>query len=134
MRVVLDTNVFVAAGFRGSSKAGRVLDLVRAGRLVHVWHPDTVAETRHVLGRIPRLSWPAVADLFAPGDCLDGPLDADTFAVVGDRADRKFAALAAAAGAVLVSADSDLLSVRDALAERGVTVLRTSQVLARVDQ
>lgn len=126
--VVLDTNVFVAAGFRGTSASGRVLALVRVGRLRHVWHDDTARETRGILGMIPRLSWTAVESLFRPEDRWQAPLDRDAFAVVPDAADRKFAALAAAAGAVLVTADDDLLGVRGALAGLGATVVRPSQV------
>ncbi|MFA7431908.1 MAG: hypothetical protein WCZ23_17260, partial [Rhodospirillaceae bacterium] len=85
-----------------------------------------------ILGRVPRLSWVAVAGLFRPEDRYPGALDRDAFAVVPDRADRKFAALAAATGAVLVTADDDLLGVRDALADLGVTVLRPSQILSRL--
>jgi predicted nucleic acid-binding protein len=95
-----------------------------------VWHDDTARETQRILGMIPRLSWVAVAGLFQPEDRYPGVLDRDAFAVVPDRADRKFAALAAATGAVLVTADDDLLGVRDALADLGVTVLRPSQILS----
>lgn len=130
--VVLDTNVFVAAGFRARSRSGEVVDLVRDGRLRHVWHDDTVRETQRILSMIPRLSWPAVAGLFRPEDRYPAPLDRALFAVVPDRADRKFAALAAATGAVLVTADDDLLGVRAALENLGVRVLRPSQVLAQV--
>ncbi|MGC2854885.1 PIN domain-containing protein [Novispirillum sp. DQ9] len=132
--VVLDTNVFVAAGFRAGSASGRVLDLVRQGRLRHVWHEDTARETQRILGMIPRLSWVAVEGLFAPGDRHVGDLDRAAFALVPDAADRKFAALAAAAGAVLVSADEDLLGVRDGLRHLGVTVVRPSQVPGLVEQ
>jgi len=132
--VVLDTNVFVAAGFRARSRSGEVLDLVRAGRLRHVWHDDTARETQRILGMIPRLSWVAVAGLFRPEDRHASPLDRAAFAVVPDRADRKFAALAATTNAWLVTADDDLLGVRDALANLGVTVLRPSQVLGQVGE
>lgn len=113
--VVLDTNIFVAAGFNPRSHSARILELVRAGALVLAWDRPTRDETRAVLQRIPRLDWSAVAPLFDAGRAIDGAAGHPAFVRIGDPADRKFAALALAAGAILVSSDRDLLSVREAL-------------------
>ncbi|WP_029007329.1 PIN domain-containing protein [Azospirillum halopraeferens] len=126
-RLVVDTNVFVAAGFKPHSAAAAVLAAVRDGRARLVWDAPTQAETRAVLTRIPRLDWDAVRPLFRPEDAFPDPTDPASFTVVEDPGDRKFAALAAAAGAVLVTNDADLLSCRDAI---GVRVLTPREALA----
>lgn len=110
MRVVIDTNVFVAAGFKPSSACGRILRAVAAGRLALVWDEPTRAETRAVLERIPRLRWGDVAPLFCEEMRHEGPTDPDAFGCVEDPADRKFAALASAADAVLLTSDEHLLA------------------------
>jgi predicted nucleic acid-binding protein len=50
--VVVDTNVFVAAGFNAASDAARVLASVRAGTLRMVWDDATRRETEYILGKI----------------------------------------------------------------------------------
>lgn len=114
-RLVLDTNVFVAAGFRPHSHSGQLLDMVRSGARILAWDIPTRRETRQVLERIPPLDWPAVAPLFAEGLQVEGARPDPAFALIPDPTDRKFAALALAAGAILISADRHLLSVRDDL-------------------
>jgi predicted nucleic acid-binding protein len=51
--------------------------------------------------------------LFCQQVRLNGDLAVDSFASIPDRADRKFAALSKAAGAVLVAANDHLLAKRD---------------------
>lgn len=108
-RLVLDTNVFVAAGFRRTSASRALVDRVRGGSLVLVWNEATRREAESVLRRIPPLRWDEVAGLFRPDGAFEGPTDPSAFEVVPDPDDRKFAALAHAAGCPLVSADDDLL-------------------------
>ena len=110
MRIVIDTNVFVAAGFDPGSASARILKDVAAGRLALVWDEPTRAETRAVLERIPRLRWTDAAPLFRDEGRHDRPTDPDAFGCVEDPADRKFAALAAAADAVLITSDAHLLA------------------------
>ncbi|MFC3229274.1 putative toxin-antitoxin system toxin component, PIN family [Marinibaculum pumilum] len=125
--VVLDTNVFVAAGFNSGSASGRIVSLAADGRLRLAWNADTRAETRHVLRQIPRLD-PTIAErLFEDGCAFESGAPPAVFAVVPDPSDRKFAALAQIAGATLISSDSDLLSVRQSLP---VTVLTPKEWLA----
>jgi predicted nucleic acid-binding protein len=89
-----------------------LLDAVRGGRLRMVWDDATHEEIEHVLRRIPRLSWGAVAELFREEDRFDGETHPDRFGYVPDHADRKFAALADAANVPLVTSDRGLLNAR----------------------
>lgn len=127
MRVVLDTNILVAAGFNPRSSAARIIQAARQGELAFVWHASTRAESRKLLDQIPPLDWAQFTDLFEPAAEHTGPLDLGAFAQVPDPDDRKYAALAAAADAILVSNDAHLLARRDTLP---ITV-RTSSELAR---
>ena len=113
--VVVDTNVFVAAGFNRRSAAADILQQLHAGTLRLVWNEQTRRETHYVLNKIPRLSWDGVSDLFCDEDRHDGPTDPGMFAEIPDPDDRKFAALAFATGAVLLSNDHDILDYRDQL-------------------
>lgn len=128
LAVVLDTNIFVAAGFNPDSAAARIIASVRAGQLAMPWHPTTRRETRAVLCQIPPLHWAAFADVFWAEVRVTQPLDLAPFKAVADAADRKFAALAYQTQALLVSNDQDLLSVRD---ELPVTVLTSSAFATR---
>lgn len=119
--VVLDTNVFVAAGFNPGSSPARILDAVEAGHLRLVWNEATHRETRAILRQIPPLSWQRWAGLFRQEHRFDGEVDPGRFSYVADRDDRKFAALAAASGATLVTSDEHLLAHRG----RGDLTIRT---------
>jgi predicted nucleic acid-binding protein len=125
---VLDTNIFVAAGFARRSHAQQIIDAVRAGDVRLVWNEATASETRRVIDQIPPLDWKRFVDLFEPDDKCAAAVRPERYQQVGDPTDRKFAALANAADAVLVSQDSDLLSVRDQL---DVTVLTAREFVAR---
>jgi predicted nucleic acid-binding protein len=111
--VVLDTNVFVAAGFNPHSASARIVESVRAGRLRMVWNEETRRETESVVRQIPPLSWGSFAGLFRPEERAPADVPLARFAYIPDPADRKFAALAKSTGAVLVTADDHLLGTRD---------------------
>ncbi|QDU23563.1 PIN domain-containing protein [Urbifossiella limnaea] len=64
--VVVDTNLFVAAGFNPGSDAARVLSAVRAGTLRLVWDEATRREPEHVVGKIPPLSGTDLSEFFRP--------------------------------------------------------------------
>lgn len=113
--VVLDTNLFVAAGFNRGSHAARIIAAVRQRALTMVWNAATRDEIQYTLTRIPQRSWAEVADLFRPEDAFSGPTDPDRFISVPDPADRVFAALAEAAGAILVTNDVHLLKHQEQL-------------------
>jgi predicted nucleic acid-binding protein len=111
-QVVLDTKVFVGAGFNPRSHSALLLDAVRVGRLRMVWDDATREEIEHVLRRIPRLTWGAVAQLFREEERFDGATHPDQFGYVPDPTDRKFAALADAANVPLVTSDRGLLNAQ----------------------
>jgi predicted nucleic acid-binding protein len=119
--VVIDTNVFVAAGFNPRSASARILEGVRKGRFRLIWNHPTRSETEMILRRIPRLDWQTVADLFRPEEEFTGPVDPAAFTVIADPDDRKFAALSAGANAPLVTSDKLVLAQRDKIGIEIVT-------------
>jgi predicted nucleic acid-binding protein len=126
--VVIDTNVFIAAGFNAKSASARILAAIRKGRWQLVWNEPTRHETEFVLWRIPPLGWGRFADLFQPRGEFTGRVDPHDFAFVEDPDDRKFAALAAAAKVPLVTNDHHLLVHRNLI---GFDVLTPSAFLTR---
>ena len=127
-RIVIDTNVFVAAGFNPRSAAARVLAAVRKGRPQMIWNEPTRRETEMILRQIPYLDWEKAADLFRPEMEFLGPVDQESFVFVPDPEDRKFAALSVATQTPLVTNDNHLLSHKDRI---GVDVLTPRAFLAR---
>jgi predicted nucleic acid-binding protein len=129
--VVLDTNVLVAAGFKPRSASARIVDAVKQGRVRMVWDDSTRQEIEHIIGKIPPLRAAAGARLFRPADRFTGPTHPERFAFIPDPDDRKFAALADAAGAILISSDDHLLAHRDRM---GVPVLAPGALWRRVQR
>jgi uncharacterized protein len=119
--VVIDTNVFVAAGFNPKSASGRILEGVREGRFRLIWNEPTRRETEMILRRIPRLDWLGVADLFRPEGEFIGETDPEAFTAIEDPDDRKFAALSAATAAPLVTSDKHVLAQRAVVGIEAVT-------------
>jgi predicted nucleic acid-binding protein len=111
--VVLDTNVLVAAGFNPRSASAGIVSAVREGELRMVWNDATRHEIERIVHRIPPLRAQPLAELFRPEDLFTAPTHPERFAEIPDPDDRKFAALAEAAGAVLISNDEHLLGSRD---------------------
>jgi uncharacterized protein len=128
-RIVIDTNVFVAAGFNPRSAAARILAAVREGRFQLIWNEPTRRETEMILRQIPHLDWERFADLFRPETEFFGRVDPESFVFIPDPEDRKFAALCVAAQTPLVTNDNDLLSHKHSI---GVDVLTPRAFLARV--
>ena len=127
-RVILDTNVFVSTAFNPQSASARIIEAVRGGALAMIWNMATRLETQTVLTRIPPVSWDEVADLFLNQHRCDSNIDLLAVQFVSDPEDRKFAALAQATGAMLVSSDKHLLEHRSLL-----DVCTPTEFLARVD-
>ena len=113
--VVIDTNIFVAAGFSPASRSARVIQGVREGRLRMRWNDATREEIEHIINQIPPLSWRWFVDLFQDGDRYDGETHPERFQVVPDPSDRLFAALAEATDATLVTLDDHLLRRRESM-------------------
>jgi uncharacterized protein len=126
--VVIDTNVFVAAGFNPGSASARILAGIRGGRFRLIWNQPTRRETEMILRRIPRLDWEKVTDLFRPEGEFTGPVDPDAFALIADPDDRKFAALSAATRAPLVTSDKHVLAQSSAV---GIDAVTPTAFLAR---
>lgn len=125
-RVIPDTNILVAAGFNPRSHAAGIVRRIRSGTLELVWHQQTKAEYRHIISKIPVLSWPEFEDLFAPEWEHKEPLTPGDFEDIPDPDDRKFAALAAASGAVLISNDQHLLTHRT---QSGIRVMKSAEFM-----
>jgi predicted nucleic acid-binding protein len=128
-RLVLDTNVFVAAGFEPNSASARLLEALRQGRCRMIWHWTTRRETERVLRRIPPLDWHRFAPLFRPEWEHRAELDLTPFGAIEDPEDRKFAALAAATRSVLITNDDHLLARRD---ELPIRILKPGEFLAEL--
>jgi uncharacterized protein len=111
--IILDTNIFVAAGFNRASRSARIVEQVRSGHLRMVWNEQTRRESQFIVNKIPPLSWGNVADLFHEEDRYDGAISPEKFGTIPDEDDRKFAALAAATGAILITNDDHLLDQRE---------------------
>jgi len=75
--VVIDTNVFVAAGFNARSASERILAAIRARRFQLVWNEPTRRETELILRRIPLLGWDKFGDLFWPEAARKGSVAPD---------------------------------------------------------
>ena len=127
--VVLDTNVFVGAGFKPRSASARILEAVKQGRLSMVWNDATRREIERILHQIPPLRARNTEALFRPEDRFTGATHPELFAHVPDPDDRKFAALADAAGATLISSDEHLLHH---LGRGGPTVLTPAAFARRL--
>jgi uncharacterized protein len=113
-KVVLDTNVLVAASFNLSSSSARILQAIEDGQLEMMWNEATRREARKILDQIPPLSWDRIERLFKRSAEIKGETPG-SFLLITDPDDRKFAALAAAAGATLITSDDHLLKVRSAI-------------------
>ncbi len=83
---------------------------------------------KQVIRQIPRLSRSRIADLFRSEDRFGGSTDPEEFGFVPDPADRKFAALADAVQAPLVTSDAGLLNAGGQMA---VPVLKPNEFARR---
>jgi len=128
--VILDTNVLVAPGFRRSGAAARIVAAVHRGDCRLIWNEATRRENEAVLRRIPPLDWNEFSCLFGPAGEFRGATEPELFGQIEDPEDRKFAALAAATGAIVISADAHLLSCRD---ELPIAVLTTREFLSMTE-
>ena len=119
--VILDTNIFVASAFNKRSHSARIIEAIRKGQFTLVWNEQTRRETARIVQKIPPIRWEAIEDLFDEQHCFTATTHPEHFSYVPDPDDRKFAALATASGATLITQDSDLLDVRDQIAAQVLT-------------
>ena len=130
--VVIDTNVFVAAGFNSKSAAARVFEGVREGRFRLIWNEPTRRETEIIVRRIPRLDWASIADLFQPEAEFAGPVDLEAFTAISNPDDRKFAALSAAVNVPLITNDGRVRAEGGRGRHRGPDAARFSGTKGRI--
>lgn len=126
---MIDTNVFVAAAFNPNSSSAELLKLIAEGHVELAWTEATKRETRVVLQSIPRLSWEEVEPLFRAEAEVSDELPLGDFDYIVDPDDRKFAALAAASGATLVSSDNHLLDHR---AREDIAIVSPSEFIRQL--
>jgi predicted nucleic acid-binding protein len=129
-RLVLDTNVFVAAGFNPRSHSAEIIRRAREDNWQVVWNEETRRETLRLLNQIPPLSREEFAGVFREKNRFVGPVDPGQFRFIEDPDDRKYAALAEASGATLVTNDDHLLSKRGRL---GIPVMTPGEFLRSVE-
>lgn len=127
-RIVLDTNVFVAAGFNPRSSSAEIIRGIEQGRFELVWHRTTRRETERILRQIPRLSWETFAPLFRNEAEYTGEIAPEKFLNIEDPDDRKFAALSSASGSILITNDEHLLAPRATL---GIDVRTPAEFIGR---
>ena len=103
-----------------------IVDAIRRGDCRMVWNDATRRENEAVLRRIPLLDWEEFSILFIPEGEFSGVTAPGLFSRIEDPDDRKFAALAFATDAIVISSDAHLLSCRD---ELPITVLTAREFL-----
>ncbi len=132
VRLVLDTNVFVAAAYKPESSSRRLLDAVAAGRVTLLVSPPVFGEYRKVLPKSVRSAdaerrireWLALAEAVDAGR--------GERVVAADASDDKFVELALEGRAdAIVSSDGHLLGLAGKLA---MPVLRPGEAVRLVEQ
>lgn len=124
-KVVLDTNVLIAAGFNRSCSSARIVQAIEDGQLEMVWNEATRRESQNVISEIPPQAWGRIESLFNKRTKFNGETPGN-FSLVKDPDDRKYAALASAAGAILITNDEHLMKVRAGL---GLAVMSPKEFL-----
>ena len=114
-KVILDTNIFVAAGFNKQSSSAQIIELINKNQLILIWDQATSRETKKIINQIPPLSWAKFQPLFQKNHQFQGITHPEKFGIVEDHDDRKFAALADTSKTALVTNDDHLLSVKNKL-------------------
>jgi predicted nucleic acid-binding protein len=125
--IIIDTNILVASEFNPKSHSAQIVKQVRSGQLRMIWSEQTRDEAKLIVGKIPPLSWEAIAGLFRSENCYSGALFPEGFQHIADTADIKFVALSDVTGAPLITMDKGLLSARETLA---VPILMPFEFLA----
>jgi putative PIN family toxin of toxin-antitoxin system len=126
-RVVLDTNVLVAAAYNPGSASRRVVEACLGGELTAVLSPALRREYEFVLARALRRQpyLEQIRRLLESTEAVDPTRTPRV--VLADPDDDKLVAAALAAGAVLVTNDAHLLAVAG---HEGLRVVRPTEVRA----
>jgi putative PIN family toxin of toxin-antitoxin system len=129
-RVVLDTNVLVAAAYNPASASRRLVEACLAGELTAVLSPALLREYEFILARAVRRH-PYLVRLHLLLERTETVQPAETPQVVPDDPDDdKLVAVALAAGAVIVTNDAHLLGVAG---HEGLRVFRPADLSTRPD-
>lgn len=129
-KVILDSNIFIAAAFNKKSSSSKIVEIIKRGHLILVWDEKTKAETKKLITQIPVIEWGQFAQLFTEDTFHDTKVDKSEFkSSISDPDDRKFAALAKSSSAPIVSNDSDLL---DTQKHTGIKVYKPRDFLSLV--
>ena len=127
-RVVLDTNVLVAAAYNPASASRRVVEACLDGELAAVLSPALRREYEFILSRAVR-GRPYLEQILRLVDGAQVVEPAQTpRAVTDDPDDDKLVSAALAAGATLVTNDAHLLAIAG---HEGLKVVRPANVRAR---
>jgi uncharacterized protein len=127
-RVVLDTNVLVAAAYNPASASRRVVEACLDGELAAVLSPALRREYEFILARAAR-GRPYLERLHRLMDGAEVVEPAQTPRVVTDDPDDdKLVSAALAAGAILVTNDAHLLAIAG---HEGLKVVRPAGVRSR---
>ncbi len=127
-KVVLDTNIFVSASFNKKSNSHKIFELIKNNKVQFIWNPDTKDETKYILKKIPVIKWDRFKDIFKPEYEFTKKVTDKKFTEIQDHSDRKFANLAYASTAVLITSDQHFLNVRSQLP---VKVLTSSEYIKK---
>jgi putative PIN family toxin of toxin-antitoxin system len=127
-RVVLDTNILVAAAYNPGSASRRIVEACLHGELTAVVSPTLRREYEFILARAAR-GRPFRERIHQLLDSAEVVEPAQTpRAVPDDPEDDKLVAAALAAGAILVTNDAHLLAIAG---HEGLKVVRPADVRAR---
>jgi putative PIN family toxin of toxin-antitoxin system len=127
-RVVLDTNVLIAAVYNPASASRRVVEACLGSELMPVLSPALRREYEFILARAAR-GQPYLERIHRLVDGAEMVEPAHTPRVVADDAeDDKLVSAALAAGAILVTNDAHLLAIAG---HQGLKVVRPADVRAR---
>lgn len=117
MKVVIDTNVFVASFLNASGKPRRIIDLWKTGEITLCLCAEILQEYVEVLLRFGLEGEPEMGELLElfrqKVNMIHVPIDPDIKVVSADPDDDKFIACALAANAdCIISGDSHLLELK----------------------
>lgn len=113
-KVVVDTNLFVAAYYNPLSASAKVLDMIAKRDLIFVWTRDIKKEVEHILGNIkakPKFAKKIFSKVFVPEHRHEPHVRIKE--IREDREDNKFLEAAVAGEAdFIITSDRHLLNLK----------------------